>query len=115
MRRVIVLVLSVLMSLPVLCQTPADKYVAGSIVEVMRHKENRSNSDAPIRYDITVKVGGTVYIVLFTPPNGSTIVEYRVGTDLPVLVGDKTIKFPDISGVTHEVPILRKRQATAKD
>ena len=116
MRRIVVLVLSVILSVPVFCQTSADKYVAGSIVEVKRHKENKTtNSDAPIHYDITLKVGGTLYTVLYTPPKGSTIVEYRVGADLPVLVGDKTISFPDIAGVTHEVPILRKRPATAKD
>jgi hypothetical protein len=115
MRRLIVLFLIVFMTLPVLCQTPSDKYVAGTVVEVVRHKAEKANPGAPILYDVTLKVGEMVYVILYTPPDGSSIVEYRVGADLPVLVGNKTIKYSDLAGNAREVPILRKRSAKAQN
>jgi hypothetical protein len=115
MRKLTVFLLILLITLPVLCQAPPDKYASGSITAVARHHEEANASTNTVRYDVSVKVGKTIYVVLYTPPYGSSIVEYRVGADVPVLVGDKTLKFPDVAGKTHEVPILSKSPAPAQE
>jgi len=46
---------------------------------------------------------------IYTPPPGKLSPEYRAGTDLPVLVGSKTIRFNDMRGHPMEVPILHRK------
>jgi len=62
------------------------------------------------QYDLSLKVGDTVYLVLFTPASGSTAVKYSVGMNVVVQVGSESIKFTKL-GQTHEVPILRRESA----
>ncbi|PYX64237.1 MAG: hypothetical protein DMG78_30755, partial [Acidobacteria bacterium] len=62
------------------------------------------------QYDLSLKVGDTVYVVLFTPASGSTAVKYSVGMNVVVQVGSESIKFTKL-GQTHEVPILRRESA----
>jgi hypothetical protein len=54
-------------------------------------------------------------MALFTPPNGSKTVEYRVGAELPVLAGPTSLKFSSATGTPLEAPILNKRAATPQD
>jgi hypothetical protein len=115
MRMLAVLLLILLITLPGLCQATSDKYASGSITAVARHHDDASASTNTAQYDVSVKVGNTIYVVLYTPPYGSSIVEYRVGADVPVLVGDKTLTFPDIAGKTHEVPIISKSPANPQE
>ena len=115
MRKLSVFLLAVAMTLPVLCQESTPKYVSGSVTAVVRHHDDASQANQAVRYDVSVKVANTIYVVLYTPPNGSTIVEYRVGAGLPVLVGEKTLTFNDLTGGKHELPILRTMPATAEN
>ena|ERR1700727_3474148 len=85
--------------------TPA-KYVPGTITAVKTHQEKADASSSVTRYDISVKVGNTVYVVLYTPSPGTYGAQYSTGTDLLVLVGDKTITFNQVSGVSKAVPII---------
>ena len=62
--------------------------------------------DGPI-YDVSVRVGDTLYTVLYRPPNGARGVEYRAGMDLLVAVGKDTITF-NRRDTPIEVPILRR-------
>jgi hypothetical protein len=71
------------------------------------HGSPGQHSSAP-RYDISVKVGNTIYVVLYTQPPGTTSPEYRVGLDLPVMVGSNSIKFNDKLGRSRELPILNR-------
>ena len=114
MKRLILYILLLAATIPALCQAPAVKYQSGIIVAVAKHPETKIGT-SPRRYEITLRVGDMIYVVLYTAPAGSTVVEYRVGSDLPVLVGSKAIKYPDVLGITRESPILRKRPATAQD
>jgi len=95
--------------LPALCQTPESKYLPGTVVAVIRHQdlpgEPQSGSS---RYDVSVKVGNTTYVVLYTSPNGATGVEYSVGRGILVLVGRDTLTFNSKLSGTTEVPILRR-------
>jgi hypothetical protein len=60
---------------------------------------------------VAVKVGGTIYVVLYTPPLGEETVKYSAGRDLLVLVGKRTIRYNDILGQSFEVPIESQKPA----
>lgn len=85
------------------------KYEAATIMDVQMHEG--STSDA-VSYDVTVKVGETLYLVLFTPPIDTPVVKYVAGRELLVLVGEKTITYNDMLGQSWEVPIVSQRSAT---
>jgi hypothetical protein len=87
----------------------------GTITEVTPHKAAVGSDSGVIRYDVSVRVGNTIYVVLYTPPAGANAVEYRPGTDLAVLVGHKAIKFNDLLGRPMEAPILRRKAIKGTD
>ena len=90
----------------------SDQYQPGIITAVAPH-QNVNGSDSTARYDVSVKVGNTVYTVLYTPPNGANTVEYSAGFDLLVLVGTDKLTFNSrLSGKT-EVPIMRRETVAA--
>jgi hypothetical protein len=90
-------------------QTTSSKYQHGTIMAVKAHHASEGDAAAARRYDISVKVGNTIYVVLYTQPPGTISPEYRAGLDLPVLVGSTTIKFNDQLGRSRELPILSRR------
>jgi len=57
---------------------------------------------------VAVKVGNTTYVVLYAPGNGANAVEYSLGVDLLILVGNDTLTFNSKLSGTTEVPILQK-------
>lgn len=63
------------------------------------------------RYDVSVKVGEIIYVVLYTPPLGEIMVKYAAGRDLLVLVGKNKITYNDILGQSHDVPIESQQPA----
>jgi hypothetical protein len=87
------------------------KYQVGTITEVKAHQAaGRGASDAA-SYDVSVKVGDTIYVVLYTPPLGEETVKYSAGRDLLVLVGKRTIRYNDILGQSFDVPIESQKTA----
>ena len=99
-------------SLSALVQTPSSNYQRGTITAVTAH-QNDPGSDVA-RYDVSVQVGNTVYVVLFTPPSGSNTVEYSTGIDMLVLVGNDTLTFNSTLSGKTEVPILRRETLPAR-
>jgi hypothetical protein len=91
-----------------LCAPAQAKYEVATIMDVNVHKDPPSDV---VRYDVSVKVGKTTYVVLFTPPLGENDVKYVAGRELLVLVGKKTIAYNDMLGLSLEVPILSQRSA----
>lgn len=87
--------------LPLFGQTPT-KYEVATIMDVKTRQD--SGSDV-VRYDVSVKVGETVYLVLYTPPLGINTVRYAAGAQLLVRVNKKTITYNDLLGQPIEVPI----------
>ncbi len=83
----------------------------GTITEVKVHKTAGSGASDAASYDVSVKVGDTIYMVLYTPPLGEETVKYSAGRDLLVLVGKRTIRYNDILGQSFEVPIESQRPA----
>jgi len=99
---------------PAFCQSPAPKYQVGTITEVARHNAAPGSDSSVTRYDVSVRVGNTIYVVLYALPPGKLSPDYRAGANLPVLVGSKTIKFSDQLGRTIEAPILRRKAVQAQ-
>src|SRR5678810_1303576 len=58
-------------SLSAMGQTASSNYQRGTITAVTVHQNAPGESSRDVvRYDVSVKVGNTNYVVLFTPPNG---------------------------------------------
>lgn len=97
-------------------QDQSSKYQTGTIVSVVQHVEPRgadATSPSP-RYDVSLKVGNVVYLVLYTPPNGVDTVKYKTGMDLLVLIEKDTITFHDLLGRSVKVPILSRSTVPAQ-
>jgi hypothetical protein len=91
----------------------ASKYQVGTITEVKTHQTAGSSTSETTSYDVSLKVGDTTYVVLYTPPLGQETVKYAAGRELLVLVGTRTIRYNDILGQSFEVPI-ESQKPTAK-
>ena len=88
------------------------KWVVGTITDVRVHQTPNPDDFGTVSYDVSVKVGNTVYVVLYTPPLGEETVKYAGGRDLLVLVGKSTIRYNDMLGQSHDVPIESQRSTT---
>ena len=98
-------------TLPAFCQTAA-KYEVATIMDVKPHQAKAKEASEAASYDVSVKVGVTIYVALYTPPTSLNPLKYAAGRNLLVLVGEKTITYNDILGRSFEVPILSQRPAT---
>ena len=111
MLKLVALFLICLTMYPAFGQSTS-KYKVGTITEVKVHQAAGSGTSDAVSYDVSVKVGDTIYVVLYTPPLGEDTVKYVAGRDLLVLVGQNTITYNDILGRSFAVPI-ESRQAAA--
>ena len=111
MLRLVGLFLFCLTMFPAFGQSTS-KYKVGTITEVKVHQAAVSGTSAAVSYDVSVKVGDTTYVVLYTPPLGEAdTVKYVAGHDLLVLVGKNTITYNDILGQSFSVPIESQKPA----
>jgi hypothetical protein len=101
-----------LATLPAFCQS-APKYQVGTITEVKLHEPAQDRSSEPATYDVSIKVANTIYVVLYTPLQGVETVKYAAGRDGLVLVGERTIRYNDLLGEPHDLPIESQRPATS--
>ena len=108
MLKVIGVICICLATLPLFAQT-SSKYEVATITDVQVHQENGS---VVASYDVSVKVGGTIYLVLYIPPLGQETVKYAAGRELLVLVDKETITYNDILGESYQVPIVSQRPAS---
>ncbi len=104
MRRLIGIIVLCLLTFPALCQSKS-KYQVATIIEVKTHQSAGDGTPDAASYDVSVKVGNTVYVVLYTVPLGEIAPTYTAGHDLLVLVGKNTITYNDILGQSLQVPI----------
>jgi hypothetical protein len=110
MLRLVGLFFVFLTVFPALGQSTS-KYQVGTITEVKVHPTAGSGASDAASYDVSVKVGDTIYVVLYKPPLGEETVKYSAGRDLLVLVGQRTIRYNDILGQSFEVPIESQKPA----
>jgi hypothetical protein len=90
----------------------APKYQVGTITEVKIHQDAGGGATGAASYDVSLRVGDTIYVVLYTPPLSEETVKYAAGRDLLVLVGNSTVTYNDILGRSVAVPIESRRLAT---
>lgn len=110
MRRLIWVICIGLGTIPAFCQS-ASKYQVATITDVKTHQAVAQTSSDVVSYDVSLKVGDTIYVVLYKPPLGMNTVKYSAGRDLLVLVGKKTVTYNDLLGQSFEVPIISQRPA----
>ncbi len=60
------------------------------------------------RYDVSVKIGNVLYVILYTPLNGANSVEYSPGIEMLFSVGSDTLTFNSKLSGTTQAPILRR-------
>jgi len=111
MRRLIGVMALCFVTFPALCQS-SSKWQIAMITEVKPRQRAREDEFGPASYDVSVKVGDTVYVVLYTEPLGELPAKYATGRELLVLVGKNTITYNDMLGRSLEVPIGSQRPAT---
>jgi hypothetical protein len=111
MRKLIAVAVLFLLTLSALGQSTS-KYQLAMITEVKPREGASSSASDPVRYDVSVKVGDTIYVVLYTEPLGDLPAKYEVGRELLVLVGKNTITYNDVLGRSLQVPIESQRPAT---
>ncbi len=111
MLKATVVMLLCLMAFPGLSQSTSE-YTVGTITAVVPH-QGAANPDTP-SYDVSLKVGGTIYVVLYTPAWGMDTVLYAIGHDVSLQVGKQTITYNDVLGNGFEVPILSRTPVEAQ-
>jgi hypothetical protein len=96
-------------------------YQAGTIVDVKPHPADTAGGDAAKakdvetqKYDISIRIGARIYVVLYTPPIGQNYPELGLGMDRTVLVDGDTMKVNDLLGRTRSMPILSSKDAPPK-
>lgn len=99
-----------LMTFPAFCQS-TPKYQVGTITEVKLHESAGKFSADAASYDITVKVGDMIYVVLYTTPVGDVAPKYAAGRQLLVLVRKSTITCNDLLGRSLQLPIESQERA----
>jgi hypothetical protein len=109
-RNLIGVIALCLLTFPALCQTTS-KWQIATITEVRPHPAAGEDASDPITYDVSVKVGGTIYLVRYTTPAGEIAPKYATGHGLLVLVGKNTITYNDMLGRSLQVPIESQRPA----
>ena len=86
----------------------------GVIVAVTEQAGSQPADSQTSSFDVAIRVGDYVYDVLYTVPKNSSTVEYRVGSDVVVLVGDSTLTVNDVQGIPHRGRILSKKAITER-
>jgi len=111
MRTALIWLLSLLLGTTCLAQSTPTWKVA-TITGVKVHEPAAGNDSSAPQYEVTSKIEDTEYVVLYVAPAGSLpdVARYRLGQEVPVLVGIDTIKYNDMTGTTREVPILSRRK-----
>jgi hypothetical protein len=110
MKNLIVIVTLSLLALAALGQSTS-KYEVGMIIDVKARQVAGDSTSDPASYDVSVKVGDTIYVVLYTPPLGDLPPKYITGREMLVLVGKNTITYNDMLGRSLQVRIQSQKPA----
>jgi hypothetical protein len=104
MRTLMCAICMCLLTLPGLCQSGSQWQVA-TITAVEPHPTTGGETFGVLSWDVSVRVGNTIYRVLYTPPLDTCAVKYIAGRELLVLVGKNSITYNDLLGQSHGAPI----------
>jgi len=110
-KLVIAFLVFLFAALPSHSQQQRSKWQVGTIMAVAEHPSDDKDPNVK-KYDVSLKVGKTMYVVLFVPLDGTDNITHRTGLDLLVSVGTKTISFNNLLGHKLEAPILSRKPVT---
>jgi len=98
-------------------QASPSQYQVGTIMRVVPHRASSGQGvqSNPEPYDISIKVGNTMYVVLYTPPPGVNSTPYTVGLQPMVLVKEDTLVFNSRLTGSTELPILSREELPASN
>lgn len=114
MLRKLILICACLCSIPALCQSAGSaKYQIATLVAVNPHSSDTATDSSTPSYDLSLQIGNTIYVVLYTPRLGLQTAKYAAGRQVLLLVGNETLTFNDISGNAVEAPILTHKIVAA--
>jgi len=87
----------------------------GTVMDVTAYPLAAEKEASSVRYDVTLRVGNTEYVVEYVSQNGTfkESADHQLGLEGLVLVGAQTMEYNDILGNTREVPIIRRRTLEA--
>ena len=111
MRKLIVVIALCLLTVPAFCQS-SSKWQIAMITDVKPRQVTGEDGSYPNSYAVSVKVGDTMYVVLYTPALGELPAKYAAGHELLVSVGENTITYNDMLGNSLQVPIESRRPVT---
>jgi hypothetical protein len=111
MLRLIAIATLCCVTLLALCQSTS-KYQIATIIEVQPHQSAADPATDATSFDVSVKVGNTIYVVLYATPLGEVPPKYVAGREMLVLVGKNKITYNDMLGRSLQVPIVNQRPAT---
>ena len=106
--------------LALLCFTPLTasgqkkSWQAGTITDVKPHPAESNSENKGKQYDVTVKVGKKVYVVLYDGEPDRPEPDYYIGKSRTVLIDGNILKFNDLEGNVHSTTILSSRDAGSK-
>jgi hypothetical protein len=112
MLKSVLLIIICAVAFPAFCESP-ENYEVATIVDVKPHQSGTAASISAVStYEVSLKVGQTIYLVLYTDTFGTGTVKYVAGREALVHVGTTSITYNDIVGQSHEVPIISRKAAT---
>lgn len=117
-RRSILSCMIVCAAMTFLGQSNSQKYQSATVLGVKEHQgplPDNAGDPSITRYDMTIRVKDTEYVVLLTPRPGQYGFQYMNGTEILVLVQPPIIKFNDILGRPGTAPILSQRPAAPRN
>jgi len=108
MPKLLLGTLIILLPAVVLAQSSSTSltYQPGTIIAVNPHPSAGNSNPHDALYEVSVKVKRTLYVVVTTSPSPSGTIQYAVGREILVQIGDDTITWNDIMGESHTVPII---------
>ena len=97
------------MALAQASETPSP-YQPATITNVKPIPSPENTNPDNALYEVSIRVGQTVYVVLtpVPPPSGSAL--YAVGRQVLVRIGEDTITWNDIMGQSYKAAILSRTQ-----
>ncbi len=99
-----------LFAVPATCE-PADKYELATILAVKPYQVASDDLSQSASYAVSVKVGETVYVVLYRDALFTPAVQYAAGRQLLVHVDEDRISYNDILGRSQAVQIISRKPA----
>lgn len=106
MTLIVCLVVACLTSAP--SSSPCQKKVwrSGTILKVKARPDTTHDGNRLPQYEVSIGVGGKIYVTLYAPPKNKPDPSYYVGMSVAVSVEGTVLRFNDLRGNTRTARIL---------